>query len=223
MLLLSCIALSAIMLGFAKWVHQQVEDGAKSACFQDVQAIPHRRVGLVLGTGKWMSDGQMNLFYRFRLQAARELFVAGKVDFLLVSGDNGRPDYDEPSMMTDDLVAMGLPRGRIYQDFAGFRTLDSVIRAQKVFGLNEVTFISQRFHNERALFLAKTKGMSAIAFDARTVGGIWQQKMDSREYLSRTVGFLETHLWNKQPRYLGPKIEIGPTLKKGDQQEVKTE
>ena len=175
--------------------------------FQSTEEIPHNRVGLVLGTSKFMAYGDINLYYLYRIKAAEELFKAGKIDFILVSGDNGRIGYNEPLLFKKDLILLGIPEEKIVLDYAGFSTLDSVLRAQKIFGLNSFTVISQRFHNERAIFLAKQKGIAAISFNAETVAGKYSVKTELREYLARTKACLDI-LFDSQPKYLGEKIAI---------------
>jgi SanA protein len=175
--------------------------------FQSTEEIPHNRVGLVLGTSKFMAYGDINLYYLYRIKAAEELFKAGKIDFILVSGDNGRIGYNEPLLFKKDLILLGIPEEKIVLDYAGFSTLDSVLRAQKIFGLNSFTVISQRFHNERAIFLAKQKGIAAIGFNAETVSGKYSVKTELREYLARTKACLDI-VFDSQPKYLGEKIAI---------------
>ncbi|MEK7270682.1 MAG: ElyC/SanA/YdcF family protein, partial [Planctomycetota bacterium] len=116
-----------------------VSASASGRLYADVSAIPHRRVAVVLGCVKTLSDGRSNQFFRARIRAAATLFRAGKADVLLVSGDNGRHGYDEPTDMRESLIAAGIPADRIVCDFAGFRTLDSAVRAKEVFGQSEVT------------------------------------------------------------------------------------
>ncbi|HEY6248672.1 MAG TPA: ElyC/SanA/YdcF family protein [Candidatus Angelobacter sp.] len=129
--------------------------------------MPHRQVGLVLGCKKTMGDGAPNPFFDSRLRAAKELFDAGRVDYLLVSGDNHTKGYDEVTDMREGLMRAGIPANRVYSDCAGFRTLDSLARAHEVFGQKEVTVVSQEFHNQRAIFLAKHEGLDAIGYDAQ--------------------------------------------------------
>ncbi|WP_094746169.1 SanA/YdcF family protein [Aequorivita soesokkakensis] len=175
--------------------------------FQSTEEIPHNKVGLLLGTSKFMANGDINLYYLYRIKAAEKLFKAGKIDFILVSGDNGRIGYNEPLLFKKDLILLGIPKEKIVLDYAGFSTLDSVLRAQKIFGLNSFTVISQRFHNERAIFLAKQKGIAAIGFNAETVTGKYSIKTELREYLARTKACLDI-VFDSQPKYLGEKIAI---------------
>lgn len=184
-----------------------VSSSAAGRIYNDVAQVPYRKVGLVLGTGKYLGDGSVNLFYRYRIETAAALYKAGKVSFLLVSGDNGSKDYNEPEMMKQDLIAAGVPADRIYLDFAGFRTLDSIVRCREVFGEDSITVVSQAFHNERALFLAGRKGINAIACNAREVKGDAGTKVLLREKLARIKLLLDL-AFNKQPKYYGEKVAI---------------
>ena len=169
--------------------------------------IPKNKVGLVLGTSKKLRGGQPNPYYTFRIKAAIQLYKAGKIDFVLVSGDNGSQYYNEPTTFKKDLIKGGIPDEKIFLDYAGFRTLDSMVRAKMVFGLDSVTVISQKFHNERAIYLAEKKGLTAIGFNAKDISGKHGLKVRFREYFARTKVFIDL-LLNTQPRFYGEKIEI---------------
>lgn len=180
---------------------------AANRTFNDVKEIPHNKVGLVLGTSKFLKNGSINPYYQFRVEAAASLFKAQKIDFILVSGDNGRSNYNEPALFKTGLIMLGIPEDKIFLDYAGFSTLDSVLRAQKIFGLKRFTVISQKFHNERALFLAKQKGIDALGFNAENVSKKFGFKVELREYLARTKAGLDV-FFNTQPKYLGETIAI---------------
>ncbi len=202
----------SVLLGLAAAgvlaVDAWVTRSTKAYLFTDVAAVPHRRVGLLLGTAKYVAGGRINLYYKYRIEAAVALYSAGKVDFILVSGDNGRKEYNEPETMRDDLVAAGIPREKIFLDYAGFRTLDSIVRCKEVFGETGITVISQPFHNARALFLAQRKGFDAVGFNARDVTGAYGAKVQLREKGARVKMLLD--LWfGKGPRYGGPRVIIG--------------
>lgn len=188
-------------------IDASIKHRAKNDLFDNISLIQSNKVGLVLGAGKHTPSGQINLFYKYRLEAAANLYKAGKIEFILVSGDNGRKDYNEPSDFKNDLIALGIPANKIFLDYAGFRTLDSIVRAKKVFGLSKFTIISQKFHNERALFLAKHNDIEAIAFNAKTTSAKYSIKTYLREYLARTKATIDV-LFNVQPKFLGKKIEI---------------
>ena len=181
---------------------------AEGRMYDDVDSIPYNRVGLVLGTSKYNRYGSVNAFYVRRLNACVSLYKAGKIDHVLISGDNSRKTYDEPTWMMQDLVEQGIPGDAIHLDYAGFRTLDSMVRAKEVFGLTSVTVISQRFHNERALFIAQRKGIDAVAFNAEDVPiRRWQLRMTVREWLARVNAVLDI-LIARQPHFLGEPIII---------------
>ncbi len=195
------LAIYAIAINF--WISYQ----AKNSIHDNVLQLPKNKVGLVLGTGKYTSYGSINLYYKYRLEAATSLYKSGKIEYILVSGDNSRKSYDEPTDFKNDLIKKGIPENKIYLDYAGFRTLDSIVRAKAVFGLNSITIISQKFHNERAIYLAKHFNIDAIAFNAKGVSSSYSIKTTIREYLARTKASLDI-LFNVEPKFLGKKIEI---------------
>ncbi|WP_207784627.1 SanA/YdcF family protein [Marinifilum breve] len=184
-----------------------VEKAAADKIYDSTTKIPHNKVGLFLGTAKYVSNGQINLYYKYRIDAAVALFKAGKVKFILVSGDNSTKEYDEPSTIKEDLVSKGIPANKIYLDYAGFRTLDSVVRCKKIFGQNSITIISQQFHNERAIYIANNKDIHAIGFNAKDVSVHYGFKTQLREKLARVKMVIDLVI-GKQPKFLGEKIEI---------------
>ncbi len=175
---------------------------AKGLTYDDMDSIPKNNVGLVLGASKLAPSGNINLFYKHRVDAAVALYKAGKIDYILVSGDNGRKDYDEPTDFKNDLIAKGIPAEHIFLDYAGFRTLDSIVRTKKIFGQNSMTIISQKFHNERAIYIAQHYDIDAVAYNAKDV-----YKTPPREYLARAKARLDL-LFNVTPKFLGDKIAI---------------
>ncbi|AZJ36123.1 vancomycin high temperature exclusion protein [Tenacibaculum singaporense] len=182
-------------------------NNAEGKLFNSTENISKNKVGLLLGTVKYLSDGRINLYYQFRLNAAVELYKAEKIDFILVSGDNGSQGYDEPTDFKNDLIEAGIPESKIYLDYAGFRTLDSMVRVKEVFGQTSVTIISQQFHNERALYLANHFDIEAIGYNARGVSGKKAIKVQLREYLARVKVFVDI-LLNVNPKFLGEPVEI---------------
>lgn len=183
---------------------------AEGKLFASVDEVPETPVAIVLGTSKWVGPGRENRHYRHRIDAAAALWKAGKVEWLIVSGDNGTADYDEPTSMRADLVRAGVPAERIYRDFAGFRTLDTVVRARRVFGVESCVIVSQRWHLERAIFLARHAGLEAVGYDARDTGGLYAVRNALRERAARVVAVADV-LVDRGPRHLGPKIVLGRT------------
>lgn len=186
-----------------------IRAAAKGKTFSSVSAIPHRPIGLLLGCSQYLSDGRTNLFFAHRVAAAAQLIKARKVDYLIVSGDNHTVGYDESTAMKAALVAEGVPTNKIYCDFAGFRTLDSIVRAKAVFGQPSITVISQEFHNQRAIYIARHAGIDAIGFNAREVDAYNSFKTMVREQFARIRTVLDVCLLGARPKFLGPHIEIG--------------
>ncbi len=188
-----------------------VQRSAAERTFGEVAAVPSDiKVALVLGCSKKLPDGRSNRFFGKRIAAAAQLYHAGKCRALIVSGDNSVKGYDEPTDMRDALVAAGVPLDKIHCDYAGFRTLDSVVRAQKVFGQSQVIIVSQRFHNERAIYLARSLGMDAYGFNAAdaVLSTPLRLKNQAREALARVQAVLDIHLFRTQPKFLGPPVVI---------------
>lgn len=176
--------------------------------FASTETIPHRHVGLLLGCSKSVQNGLPNLFFEYRIRAAAALYRSGKVDCLLVSGDNHRAGYDEPSDMKQALIEAGVPENQIHCDYAGFRTFDSVVRAKTVFGQSELTIISQPFHTKRAVFIARCKGIDAIAFDAQNVQLRYSLSTLVREELAKVKALLDVSVLLTQPHFQGSPINI---------------
>ena len=165
---------------------------AKGRLYSDVDEIPHREVGLLLGTSPKGRTGRPNQFYCRRIDATVALFEAGKIDRLIISGARHDSLYDEPEAMKAELLLRGVPESVITLDGEGFRTINSVMRAQEVFGADSLTVISQQFHNERTLFLAKHLGVDAIAYNAaNTSSRRWKVLMFGRECLARVKAVFE--------------------------------
>lgn len=184
-----------------------VENFSKTYIFSDTKKIPHKKVGIVLGTSRYLSDGSKNMYFHNRIKAAVKLYYADKVDFIIVSGDNSVQEYNEPREMKRELIKLGVPSNKIFQDYAGFRTLDAVIRAKEIFGQEEFTVISQEFHNKRAIYIARKKGIDAIGYNAADVEDYSGFRTKVREVFARVKVFID--LWtSKKPKFLGEKIAV---------------
>ena len=207
----------AIGLGLAALASVTLVACADRACaraangrvFRSVDKMPAREVGLVLGTSKETRHGKPNLHFNQRIEAATALYRAGKIHHLLVSGDNHVSSYDEPDDMRAALIAAGVPASAITCDYAGFRTLDSVVRAKEIFGLSQCTIISEEFHCPRALWIAQRRGLDAIAFAAPDVGlKSWSLRANLREQFARSWCAVDLYLLHRAPKFLGPKETI---------------
>ncbi len=187
--------------------YYSVEFRTRNRVFDNVDDLPPNMVGLVLGTTKYVYGSTLNPYYLNRIDAAAQLFKAGKVEYLLVSGDNGQVEYNEPVKMKKDLVEKGIPEDRIFLDYAGFRTLDSIVRSRDIFGQEKITVISQEFHNERAVFIALSKDIDAVGYNAKDVSYRTGFKTNVREIFARVKMMFDLAV-GVQPKFLGEKITI---------------
>jgi SanA protein len=198
------VALLAVVVAAANAVVLLGGRGAKT----DPRALPHAQAALVLGA-LVQPDGRPSGMLEDRIRAAAALYRDGRVDKVLASGDHGRPDYDEVNAMRRGLVALGVPDADIFTDHAGFATLDSVVRARKVFNVHSVIVVTQPFHMPRALWLARRAGLTAHGLDAGAGNGYGSKGTIARvrEVFARTkaVGDIVT---GAQPAFLGPRIDI---------------
>jgi len=176
-------------------------------CYSSIDSIPHNHCAIVLGTSKYLANGSRNLYYSNRIKATVELYFCNKIDYIIVSGDNRNRNYNEPITMYNDLVSAGIPGRKIILDYAGFRTLDSVVRGKEVFGQDKYTIVSQSFHNQRAIYIARRKGIEAIGFNAEDHTGEIDIKVQLRELGARMLVIYDMFT-QKQPHFLGEKVVI---------------
>lgn len=195
------LALAAVLLA---WLAERAQDRiAAAASFSDIARVPSADVALVLGTAPIGPEGGPNRYFVYRLDAAAELWKAGKAKYLIVSGSP-----DEPTAMRAGLIERGVPANAIYRDFAGNRTRDSVLRARDVFGQKKILIVSQRFHLGRALFLARNEGMQAWGFNARDVDTPHSVFTELRRYPSALMAYLD--VWTgAAARDSGKPVAIG--------------
>lgn len=192
---------------FVLWANHHIESETQNFVSYNVQKLPNRKVGLLLGTGKLLSNGKENAYFFYRIDATEKLYKAGKIKNVLISGDNSQKNYNEPEDMMNELIKRGIPKEHIYLDFAGFRTLDSVVRAKEIFGQNSFIIISQKFHNERAVYLARKNGIKAYGFNAKDVNKYFGIKTKIREYFARVKVFVD-FLLGVEPKFGGEKVII---------------
>lgn len=202
------VVLGAVVLMLICGSEWRIANVAKERCRDDVNALPEAPAAVVLGASPTLADGRANLFFLPRLEAAAALFKAGKVKALIVSGDNGSRQYDEPTEMKRLLVHLGVPETKIVCDYAGFRTLDSIVRAREVFGQPRFIVVSQRFHNQRAVYLAKAFGIDAWGLNAKDVPVALSWKTFLREKLACVKAVLDVNVLHTQPKFLGEKVAV---------------
>lgn len=190
---------------YANW---KISSDTKNFIYDDVNEVPKQKVALVLGASRKLRGGYLNPYFTYRIEAATELYKNGKVSTFVVSGDNSRPSYNEPQDMKDALVANGIPDSIIYMDYAGFRTLDSVVRLKEIFGQDSCVVVSQKFHNERAIYIAHHYNIKAYGYNAEDVQlNRLSFKTNLREKFAKVKVFIDI-LIGKEPKFLGDKIII---------------
>ena len=175
--------------------------------YNDIENVPANKTGLVPGTSKYLATGDDNPYFRNRIRSAVELYESGKIEFIIVSGDNSEIYYNEPRDMKKELMSLGIPESHIFQDYAGFSTLDAVVRAKEIFGQQSFTVISQEFHNNRAIFLGRMKGLEVSGYNAEDLDVFLGFKTRLRELFARVKVYVDL-IFNKQPKFLGEKIKI---------------
>jgi len=186
----------------------EIDSVSQGKVYGSIEEVPERKIGLVLGCSKYLSNGRKNLYFQQRIEAAKELYFSDKVKFLLVSGDNSTKYYDEPTTMKKDLIALGVPGNKVYCDYAGLSTLDSVVRTKEVFKENQFIVISQGFHVRRAIYLGLAHDIDLIGYAPQGVSGLGSLKTELRECLARGKALLDVKFLNRQPKFLGEPVII---------------
>ncbi|MEM0996793.1 MAG: ElyC/SanA/YdcF family protein [Bacteroidota bacterium] len=202
------LALGTILL-FVVAINAWVVRSAVDRLHETVADVPITDVAVVLGTTRYVAGGRRNLYFFARIEAAVALYRIGKIKKIIVSGDNRHTSYNETDDMREELTRRGIPGAAIVNDHAGFRTLDSVVRAQRVFGQQRIVLISQRWHLQRAIFIAQAHGIEAEGYIAEDMPGRSAfSSMMGREYLARVKAFLDCYILGTEPRFPGPPEPI---------------
>ncbi len=199
------IALIFILAATNFWVVKSTE----SEVLTDYKLLPDSGVALVLGTSHRMVDGSPNPFFHNRMATAAELYKEGKIVHFIVSGDNRTKYYNEPAEMQKALIKLGVPSNAITLDYAGLRTLDSIVRCKEIFGQSKIIIITQPFHSYRALFISNYYEVNAVALVAEEPAQEAAPRVYLREYLARTKAVLDLYLLGTAPRHLGEKEPLG--------------
>ncbi|BDD05751.1 SanA/YdcF family protein [Aureibacter tunicatorum] len=189
--------------------YEYIASYSKPYIFHNQNNIPKGKVGLLLGTSKYLRRGTLNYYYKYRIDQTASLYKNGIIKCIVVSGDNSDHRYNEPIQMRNDLIKKGIPEDAITMDYAGFRTLDSVVRMKKVFGAGDnVLIISQNFHDERAIFLARKNDLNATAIACKDVPERYGIKTQIREYFARVKAILDIYILKTKPKFLGKREKI---------------
>jgi len=195
------------VLTFTYYANKTIITETKNFTTSDISNIKPIKAGLLLGTSKTLKNGRPNDYFYYRINAAVNLFKNGKMKYIIVSGDNSTEHYNEPLDMKTELIKQGIPDSVIFLDYAGFRTFDSVIRAKEIFGQDSILIISQKFHNERAIYIARNNDISAWGYNAEDVNKYKGFKTKIREYFARDKVFIDL-LFGIRPKFLGQKIRL---------------
>ena len=196
--------LSLILIIFAD---SRIKNSTHDKVFNRITALPANKVGLLLGTSKFLRSGKPNQYFQNRIWATVELYRLKKIKYIVISGDNSRKNYNEPEDMKVELLKYGIPENSIFLDYAGFRTFDSVYRMNEIFGQVSFTIISQEFHNERAIYIGQSLNLKPIGFNAKDVDVYNGIKTKVREKFARVKMLFDLCI-NKKPKFLGDKIKI---------------
>jgi len=205
--LIIILAAFIIVFAFTILANIAVNHTAKSFIYDDILKVKPTNVGLLLGTSRNLKNGAENAFFFNRIDATVDLYQGGKIKNIIISGDNSKADYNEPADMKAELVKSRIPDSIIYLDCAGFRTLDAVVRARDIFGQSSFIVISQKFHNERAVYLARKFGINAFGYNAKEVVAFKGFKTKLREFFARGKMFLDL-FFGVKPKFLGEKVII---------------
>lgn len=205
---LAVLALVGLLILFILFCNVWVIASTRKWVYSDPSALPPFRAAVLLGAGGATADGKPNPYFTGRVEAAARLYLGGHVRHILASGSNPTPRYNEPPEMRRALIDSGVPASAVTLDYAGFRTLDSVVRAWKVFGLRRFLVVSQEYHNFRAVFLARHYGLDAWAYSAPEVPEppfAWRRM---REVLARVKAVLDLYVLKTEPRFLGDPVDL---------------
>lgn len=179
--------------------------------FDDISRVPENEFALVLGCAPRTRDGVFSETFKNRIEAAAQLYKQHKVEYIVVSGarrNTERYNYDEPYEMKDALIVRGVPDDRIIMDPSGFRTLDSMIRADKIMGLKKFTVVSQHYHNTRAIFIGRHHGLDVIAYDAANAPGLYQIAQQIRETMAKVLVIFDLYVFDTEPAVLNDEINM---------------
>jgi SanA protein len=176
--------------------------------FDNLSELHPTYCAILLGTSKWVKGGRRNLYYQYRIIAAVELYKSGLCKKIIVSGDNSTVHYNEPITMQRDLIKMGVKKEDVICDYAGFRTLDSIIRFKEIFGQTHGIVVSQKFHNTRAVYIGRKHGIELYGYNAQDVSLHSGLKTRVREFFSKVMSVLDVELLRTEPKFFGEQIKI---------------
>jgi len=206
-LLITTLTISILTGGASYLINHHIDTAYNHKIYTKPSLTPYNKVALLLGTSKTVS-GRGNLYFITRVDAVAKLYHAKRISKIVASGDNSSKGYDEATDMEEALIKKGVKAEDIYLDYAGFRTLDSVVRLKKIFNIKKVTIVTQKTHCQRAIFIAENHGINAIGFAAQDIIHLGKIRLQIREYLARVKAWIDVKIINKSPKFLGEKVNI---------------
>ena len=199
-----------VLFAAAAFINIYIQYSTKKYIFSDVKEVPETYAGLVLGSMVF-DNGTPSGVVRQRLDKTAELYKAGKIKRILISGDHGQKNYDEVNSMKNYLLKEGIQD--IFLDHAGFDTYSSMVRAKEIFEIDDVIIITQKFHMPRSVYIARKKGMNAYGVVSNPDGMYDTKYNRGRDKISRVKAFFDV-MFNRKPKYLGEKIPINGSNEK---------
>ncbi len=201
--LLGLVSLVLVAMFCILTIDRVISWRSQDAIYYHVDQVPPHDIGLVLGTSKYIGR-TLNTYYSHRIDAAITLYQQGKISELLLSGDNAHRSYNEPWTMKRDMLKAGIPDDKIHLDYAGFRTLDSIVRAKQIFQADDFLIITQAFHCERAIFIAHYHNIQATCLAVPGPNETSGFNVRLREIFARTKAILDLYVFQAKPKFLGP-------------------
>ncbi len=202
------VTLGVVALLFLLISNLWIVNSTKDRIFDSIENAPSTDIALVLGTSPKLMSGDPNPYFQERIRLAAELLKQGKVKHIIVSGDNRSKYYNEPIKMYNALLELGVDKENIHLDYAGLRTLDSIVRCKEIFGQDNITIITQPFHSYRALFISNYHNIDAFSLSVTNIPDDFSYKVKAREYLARALAVLDLYILHREPKYLGEKEVI---------------
>jgi SanA protein len=180
-----------------------------SKIVREVEKTTNTKVAIIFGAGI-RNNGEPSAALAYRLNSGIELYKQGKVQKLLLSGDNRIKTHDELTCMAAYCQKAGIDTADIFLDYAGFDTYSTIYRAKAIFGVEEAILVSQKFHLGRALFIADKLGLKAQGLAAENISRLSTRRSLMREYLASAKAAIDCAR-NRQPKFLGEKVAIDST------------
>jgi SanA protein len=201
-IILAPLAVVVLFVAYTNWA---VTSSAKKYIYRSIDPIPPQKIALVLGAGI-RGPNRLSAMLEDRVLAAIDLYKSGKVEKLLMTGDNSATNYDEVSAMRRYALKHDVPVDDILRDFAGFRTYDSMYRARELWGLKSMVVVTQEFHLARSVYTARKLGIDAVGLvaDRQAYWSISLRKSRLREIAARTVAWIQVNITKPKPKFLGP-------------------